>query len=134
MFDLKSVTEVESAAIDLLHPVTRQKLGATVTLAGPEHKVRKDYEFKHARKLRARMQKLRRLDLGDPEEDAEEAIERLVAFTLSWSGFAEDGKEIVFSAEAARVLYARPDMGWLRTQLLEAAEQHDFFIRSSAPA
>ncbi len=132
MFDLNSIKEADSADIEILHPITRAPTGAKVTLMGPEHPARKRVQFDLQRKLRTTLAKKGRFDVGDPEEEERQEIDRLAAFTLGWQGIGVDGKEIAFSKEAAADLYAKPEMAWLRRQLQAGLGDLENFIRNSA--
>lgn len=132
MLDIKTITESQSAEIDIRHPVTRELLGASVTLAGPEHPKRKAIRFGLQRRVRAQFAKSGRPALRDPEQDDTDNIKLLAECTLGWKGIAEDGKEIAFSEAAAAELYGRPEMGWLREQLVVALDERENFIKGSA--
>ena len=99
MFNIKSISDAQSADVELKDPVSGTALGATITLAGPEHPKRKAIEFARQRKVRAKFQKAGKLEFTDPADDEQDNIELLAACTLGWSGITEDdGKEIVFSS------------------------------------
>ena len=131
MLDIASITEAAEAEIPLPHPVTKVPLGASITVAGPEHPKRKAIVFDRQRRIRARMQKTGRLQLDDPEKSEEDDIALLAACTLGWNGLEEDGIAIAFSEAAAAALYARPELGWLRAQVMEAINDRENFIRGS---
>ena len=132
MFEINSILDASSAAIDIKHPVTGQLLGATVTLAGPEHPTRKAIDFAKQRKLRASIQKNGKLEVSDPEEDIQDAIEKLAACTLGWDGMTRDGVPVPFSKDAAAELYSREGLGWLRDQIFAAMEERSRFITACA--
>lgn len=134
MFDLSVITSTDSADIPLVHPVTRAPLGATVTLAGPDHPTRRKLVFNIQRKLRATFARKGKFEATDPEEDEAEATERLAQLTLGWSGIKRDGIELPFSIDAARALYTDAKLSWLRTQLLVALDDHENFIKGSESA
>ncbi|NVO06589.1 MAG: hypothetical protein HXX19_11975 [Rhodoferax sp.] len=132
MFDISTISDAPSAVIDITHPVTGVSLGATVTIAGPEHPARRAIEFAKQRKLRAAIQKTGRLELSDPADDALDAIDRLATCTLDWSGISDGGQAVVFSKSAAQKLYANESLGWLRAQLLCAMDERERFIQACA--
>lgn len=135
MFKLSSIQDALTADIDLKHPVSGDPLGATLTLAGPEHPARKAFDHAKQRKQRAAFQKNGKIDLGDPAEDELNAIDMLVNATLGWSGFANDsGEAIAFTKDAAATLYSTEGHGWLRAQVLVAMGERDRFIKTSATA
>lgn len=134
MFDIDAVTEQTSADVEVLHPVTRVPTGAVITLAGPEHPDRKKIQFDRQRKLRAKFAKKGRFDIVDPADEEDDEIEFLVGSTLGWKGFGKEGKPLEFSPAAARDLYGRPEMRWLRQQMLAALNDLENFIKSSVTA
>lgn len=134
-FKIGSIQDALSAPVEIKDPSTGASVGATVTLAGPEHPKRKAVEFSRQRKQRASFQKTGKLDLGDPEDDEATNIDTLIACTLGWEGITDDaGKPIAYSESAAATLYATDGQGWLRAQLLAALGERDRFIKTSAKA
>lgn len=132
MFKLHSVVSVLSLPVAVLHPVTGAEVGASVTLAGPEHPKAKALEFARQRKQRATFNATGKVQLGDPEEDAEESVESLAARTLGWDGLADDdGNPLPYSPEAALALYTDPRNAWLRDQMFEALGKRERFIAAS---
>ena len=131
MFDVKTITEVSEAEVEILHPITGEGLGAFVTLAGPEHPDRKSLEFARQRKVRAEVQRSGKYDIPEPEDYAEDQTEKLVACTLGWREFARDGQPIDFSKAEARAMFGSAGMTWMRDQLLAALEQRTRFIKTS---
>lgn len=131
MFDLNSIQEVNTAKVELVHPLTKAPLGASITLAGPEHPQRKKLIFDRQRKLRASFAKKGRIDFSDPTEDEEDEIDLLAACTLGWDGIAENGKAVEFSKAAATDLYGKPELSWLRAQVREALDNRENFISES---
>jgi len=129
--DLSTIRELGEADVVIKHPVTGAPTGALVTLAGPEHPKRKQLIFTRTRKLRAKFQKSGKVQLDDPEDEEVDGVAYLAACTLGWAGFAENGKEIPFSTQAAVDLYTR--IGWLRAQISLALEEKENFIEVSAP-
>lgn len=101
--------------------------GMVIMLAGPEHPDRKKRLFARQRRLRAAVFKTGKVPQGDPEEDAAEQLDELVANTLGWTGAS-----VPYSPQAARELYASPKRRWLRDQVQEALDDQALFTRSSA--
>lgn len=134
MLDIKTITDALEADIELKHPVTGAALGATITMAGPEHPVRKSIDFAKQRKLRQSIVKSGRLEVTDPEDDILDAVEKLAACTLGWSGLTDGGTPLEFSKAAAAKLYGGEGMGWLRDQLYAAIEERTRFIKACATA
>ena len=129
MFDIATIKETESATLHLLHPETGAPVGAEITLAGANHPKRKGMEFGRARQMRNRIAKKGRLELADPQEDADYEIDRLVACTLGWKGIARDGKEIECNAGEARAIYE--SAAWIRNQATEFLGESANFLQSA---
>lgn len=134
MLNINAISDVQSADIDIKDPVSGASVGATITLAGPEHPARKALEFARQRKARAALQKTGKVQLGDPADDEQDNIEFLAACTLGWSGIADGATEIEFSPAAALKLYSNEALQWLVVQLTRALGERERFINSSAQA
>ena len=132
MFNIQTITDAASADVELKHPVTGVSLGATVTLAGPEHPTRKALDFARIRKIRQALQSAGKHQMNEPEEDALEQIDKLAKCTLGWSGIADNGQPIEFSQAAALKLYSDPSLGWLLAQLYTAIDERERFIKACA--
>ena len=76
---------------------------------------------------RAGLAKTGKLQVGDPEDDAADQLDMLVACTLAWSGAA-----VPYSPAAARSLYGDKRRTWLRDQVQAALDERELFTRSSA--
>lgn len=132
MFDVSTIQELKSATLKLVHPETGALIGAEIELAGANHPSRKACEFNRARTLRAKVVKKGRLELTDPQDDADYDVDRLVACTLSWSGFARDGKAIECTPGEVRAIYE--DTAWIRAQANEFLGDAESFLQSTKPA
>lgn len=132
MFDITTITDAPTATIELKHPITGAPLGATITVAGPEHPTRKGIDFAKQRKLRAAIQKTGKLEISDPADDELDAVDKLAACTLGWDGMAEAGQPVEFSKAAAAKLYATEGLGWLRAQVWAAMDERERFITACA--
>lgn len=131
MFKLYSIRDADSAVIAVLDPETKKPTGATITLAGPEHEKSRALSLAQERKMRKGIEKSGRIQLDDPEVEADRLIDELVAVTLAWDGFADDeGKPIAFTAENVRAAYV--GVPWLRRQMMEARRDSGNFIKRSA--
>lgn len=130
MFKLNSVRDAESAVIPVLDPETKKPVGATITLAGPEHEKSRALALANDRRIRRGIEKAGKLTLEDPEVEQDRALDELVAVTLGWEGFADDeGNPIPFTAENVRAAYLNAP--WLRLQMVEARRERGNFIRRS---
>lgn len=128
--DLATIRSLDRAVVDLRHPVSGELLGATVTLASPDHPARRQARLDIARANR---------DRPEPDQDAaldlvdEAAVEFLSRVLLDWSGIKVDGVVVPFSVGAARDLLAPEQMRWLVNQLLYEVARAENFIETSAP-
>ena len=129
MFEVNSVKELDDSTLKLTHPETGALIGAQITLAGANHPKRKACEFNRARALRAKVAKKGRLELTDPQDDADYEVDRLVACTLSWSGFMRDGKPIECTPGEARAIYE--GTAWIRVQANEFLGDAANFLQST---
>ena len=125
--DLDAFEDVTSADVRIKDPTTGAPTPMTVTLAGPEHPDRKRLAYAKSRRLRAALAKTGKLPTTDPEDDAADDLEQLVACTLGWSGAS-----LPYSRDAARRLYADPKRRWLRDQVGAALQERELFTRACA--
>lgn len=134
MLNLDDIQTALTAAIKILHPVTKAETGAVITVAGPEHPKRKTINFERQRKMRAEYARAGRLEFDtDPADDEAQRIADLAACTIDWSGIGDKGVAIAFSEKAAADLYATPKLAWLRDQVQEGLNKGDLFIQDSVP-
>jgi len=82
MNPFKDITDKHDADVELLHPVTRNPLGAAITIAGPEHPKRKAILADRARRIRRKLERTGKLKLDDPETEEADRIELLAGCTL----------------------------------------------------
>lgn len=114
MFDVGSIKETDDSILHLEHPETGAPIGAWIALAGANHPKRKACEFNRSRTLRQKIAKKGRFEMTDPQDDADYEVDRLVACTLGWGGFARDGKAIECTPGEVRALYE--SAAWIRVQ------------------
>lgn len=124
----------KGAVLELLHPtsgaVLTQSDGSkvTITLAGEDsERYRRATRASIDRRLKAQ-QSGRRLQLY-AEEMENDAIERLVAVTISWSGIGMGEGDLPFSADAARALYRK--LPWVREQAEAFVLDRANFLKAS---
>jgi hypothetical protein len=132
MLDLNDIREAATAEVELVHPRTREPLGAAITVAGPEHPQRKKILHDRQRRLRAKFARTQKFAFADPAEEEADEIEYLAACTLGWRGITRAGQEIAFSAAEAGRLYADPELAWLRAQVRAGLDDLELFIKPSA--
>lgn len=129
--DLASIRSLDRAVVELRHPVSGKPLGASVTLASPDHPARRQARLDISRAQRSR---------PEPDQDlAQELVDENAAAFLSrvifdWSGIKVDGELVPFSAAAALDLLGREEMRWLVNQLLYESARTENFIETSAIA
>ena len=114
-FDLASLDSAakaeDGAELEVLHPISGEKLGIAIRLAGTDSAVhRKATTAIASRRTKGGFR--RNINLDDLQA---ESIEILARCTLSWSGVVLDGKDVPPSKEAAAALYTR--FPWLREQV-----------------
>ena len=130
-FNLKSIKQVDSAMIAIKDP-SGAPTGVVFEMAGPEHPERKRITLAQSRKFLKAFNKTGRGAPIEPEEAEIERKENLAAYTLGWSGFADDdGKPVPFSKQAALEMYNNPQMAWLVDQLDKAVTDIEVFITRS---
>ena len=131
-FNLKSIKQVFSAKVVIKDP-NGEPTGVVFEMAGPEHPDRKRIYFKQSRKIAKSISKTGRYELPEPEDNEIQKRQDLAAYTLGWTGMAdEEGKPIQFSKQAALDLYNDPEMVWLVDQLETALVDKELFITRSA--
>lgn len=111
-FDLSSIAPKNTSVLELVHPSTKEPLGAFVTLAGPSH----------PETLKADRESLdKHLTQGEAVQTST-SIERelasyLAARTLGWEGIERQGVAVPFSTSEAIHIFTDPDLRWLRDQV-----------------
>lgn len=123
-------TGTEGEWLEVLHPVNGQIIRddegdpMRIKLVGKDSKeYRKAQRAITERRLKSRS-KANRFDADSLEQ---EAIDLLVACTLEWEGFAEDGKELEFKPVNVRKVYsAHP---WIKEQVDEFVDDRGNFMK-----
>ncbi len=104
------------APIEILHPVTKAKLGIIIYVMGAESTAYRHIIRRQQNRRLKLLAKNRRLELT-LEEAEEEALDLLVAVTKRWDGLIWEGKVLECTSDNVRMVYhARP---WLRQQVDE---------------
>lgn len=132
LLNLDDFEDVPTSVYVVRNPKTGKLTSATITLAGPEHPLRKQQSLERQRKMRAQVQQAGKILLGDPAEDEAEETLRLVDWTLGWTNMAAGGKELAYSFENVRAAYTDPKRQWLRAQVKAAVDERELFIATSA--
>lgn len=119
LLDSKSACE-DGAEMELLHPRTKQPLGAFITLRGKDSPSLRAYI---SRQQNDRLEKIRRGKAINVEQQEKDNINLLAQATTGWRGMVEDGEELPFSVSEAARVYA--EFPWIE-------EQADAFIGDRA--
>lgn len=134
--DLDTKTSAEAGTVvHLEHPGTGDPLydekqnAITITVLGSDSdKVRgvarkqADKRFEQARKSRGLA-----IDSASIESDA---IARMVAATVAWSGVKLDGEVLECTEQNARKLYSDPRFPWIAEQVEKAIEDRQRFFKT----
>lgn len=127
--DFKDVTTTE---LTLKNPKTGQPTDIVLTLAGPEHPLRKKRQFERIRRMRKEMQRVGKLTLADPAEEEQDEGEFLADCILGWNKMPARAGNIEFSKDAALQLMNDSEKRWLRDQVKAGVEEREAFIASCA--
>ena len=116
-FNLRTIKTVDTVDYDVKDH-EGNKTGVTFTLAGPNHKVRKDWEYAQRRKMLAAARKTGKVDALDPEQQDADNLAYVGRAILGWQGFAdESGQPVPYTPEEAQRLISPPEMKWLVDQI-----------------
>ncbi len=132
-FDLSTLDVIKFAnvgtAVDILHPVTKEPLGFSITVLGSDGAAFKKISIEQARRRLAKMEKNGgfKPSAVSQEEREEDAVELLAACTTSWTKFNLEGANPSFNFDNAVALYSR--FPWLREQVDQAIGNRANFIK-----
>ena len=130
----KLAVDTDGTALELRHPVTGEVLydddgkAITITLLGMDSE-----PFKRAQRaiINKRLQQGQKAKVT-AEDLEKEAVDTLVGCTVDWSGIVLDGKPVPFSKDAARALYTRSDLPFIREQVDSFIAERSNFMKASA--
>jgi hypothetical protein len=109
---------------EIVHPGTKEPLGAFVKVRGDMSKVVKAHFRKRFNEvqLQAKVAKRRNQEIETSLDEYEDlAIADAIVRIIGWKGIQEGGKDVAFTPENAdRILRAHP---WIREQIQEAATE-----------
>jgi hypothetical protein len=131
-FCIDDFTDVTTTEYVLKNPKTGQPTDIVLTLAGPEHPLRKKRQFERIRRMRKEMQRVGKLTLADPAEEEQDEGEFLADCILGWNKMPTKSGDVAYSKEAATKLMGDSERRWLRDQVKQAAEEREAFIASCA--
>lgn len=129
-----NICDVTTAEIEILNPQTQEGTGLFLTLAGPEHPLRKAAVAAAIREARSsvarRMSSAGRVmpHFKDPEEEEQEGRQELVAATLGWRSTKVALPP--FTKEGIAALYADPSRQWLVRQVQARINEQTLFIKA----
>ena len=130
--DLDALLQVDTAVLVIKHPVTGEPSATTVTIAGPEHPVRKAIVFGRMRAARKQFEKTGAISMTDPVDDEADESDLMARCTLGWN-LTAGGVPVEFNLDVARKVYSDPQRRWLRNQIKTGLDQLELFISGSAP-
>jgi hypothetical protein len=130
-FTLDDYEDVQTAEIELKHPISGGQTGMIFEIAGPEHPARKRLVQARQRRMRNELQKSGQIKLNDPTEDDQDELELLIACTLGWRNIITRDSTIEFTPENVVALYSDPKKHWVRTQIRAKLDEVELFIRRS---
>lgn len=126
-FDLSSLIRHDTLTVDILHPITGEPTGMRVEVASADspryREATRAILEKAAASLPRGGQRARKAALRDMESDA---LDLLVACTISWTGVVERGVEVPLTVENARRLFTTHP--WLRRQMDEVMQDRASFF------
>lgn len=131
-FSIDDFSDVTTTEYTLKNPKTGQPTDIVLTLAGPEHPLRKKRQFERIRRMRKEMQRVGKLTLADPAEEEQDEAEFLADCILGWNKMPRKGGDLPYSKEAAQQLMNDSERRWLRDQVKSAVEEREAFIASCA--
>lgn len=129
LFDIATVEDAHEAEVQLKRNGVPMPL--FVTMAGPEHQIRKAAQFARTRRMRKAMMSGKQA-FSDPVEEVGEEDEQIAQAVSGWRGFVLNGQSLTFSREALLSLLRDPKRQWLRKAMVEAYNDAEAFIVASA--
>lgn len=131
-FNLRSIKTVETFQL-VIKDEEGNPTPVSLTLAGPNHPVRKAANHAAQRKMMSSAKRTGQVELPDPEESEKDRIKNIAMFTLGWTGYADDtGAPVPFSTEAVHQLYGEPEMKWLVDQVELALGNASLFTKRAS--
>lgn len=122
--------DVQTCEHILRNPKTGQPTDIVLTLAGPEHPLRKKRQFDRIRRMRRESMRAGKLQLADPVEEEADETAFLADCILNWNKMPTTTGDVAFSRNAAMALLTDPKRRWLRDQVKTAVEEREAFIAS----
>ena len=125
--DISTLVPLDTIAVSMLHPVTKDPLGILVTVAGPAHPVTiaLDRAQADAHYTAGTLGKPRGFDAATGD-----VLDELVARTLGWTNVEFGGAPLECTPENVRNLYANPKYAWFRGQITRSLGDNSRFFQS----
>ncbi|RKI09711.1 hypothetical protein D7Y15_23330 [Corallococcus sp. AB030] len=132
-FDLSSLIRHDTLTVDILHPVTGQPTGMQVEVASADSPRYREATRAIIEKATASAPRASRRARPETPRDMEaDALELLVACTVSWTGVLEGVAQVPLTPDSARRLFTVHP--WLRRQVDEAVQDRASFFEERASA
>lgn len=131
-FCIDDFNDVITCELVLKNPKTGQPTDIVLTLAGPEHPLRKKRQFERIRRMRKEMQRVGKLTLADPAEEEQDEGEFLADCILGWNKMPTRNGDVAYSKDAALNLMNDSERRWLRDQVKSGVEEREAFIAGCA--
>lgn len=109
--DLSSLLPKDQTEVQILHPVTGEGLGITITIAGPAHPAKVAFE---RTALDNRYKSKKAMDAASLMAESEG---ELVARTLAWTNVELNSEVLDCTPENVASVYGNPGFFWLRNQV-----------------
>lgn len=141
MFDLSTVAASDTAEMEFRHPITNEKTGWKITIAGPGHPVTMDISKRLQRERLQRDKAIERArangskwkgDDSDPDEERQRNAQNVSVRILGWSEVHFDGKPFTYSKDAALALMLEPKFVHVQNQIIDFLNSEASFTTSSA--
>jgi hypothetical protein len=141
MFDLGAVQALDTADMQVRHPVTDELTGWTITFAGPGHPQAQEQSeratrqrLSEERQQREALRQGRKWSGGEktPDDLRAENVAVVADRVIGWSPISLNGTEQPFSRENATRILGDSHYGWLYKQCLDFLAADGSFLPRSA--
>ena len=122
--DLSSLLPKDQTEVQILHPVTGEGLGITITIAGPAHPAKVAYE-RTALDTRYKSKKVVDVPYLMAEAEGE-----LVARTLAWTNVELNGETLDCTPDNVAKVYGNPGFFWLKNQVASVSGDMQGFFQN----
>lgn len=131
-YNLKSIKTVSSFELPIKDH-EGNPTGVIFQLAGPTHPAREAIEMARSRRLIQAANKTGRVMLPDPADAKADRAKELASCTLGWNNYVDEaGQPVPFTQDAAKALYADPEMLWLTEQVEEGLGNKSLYTQPAS--